>query len=95
MLSPVAFVPPNLVHYFEALSDDIPAELEPLYDYFEDNYLGRPADMDNAAHLILQLKCGQCTSEQSLDFHALIMLWKVGIEHSSILWVTLIQQFIN
>ena len=43
MLAPLAFVPPNLVHYFEALSDDIPAELEPLYDYFEDNYLGRPA----------------------------------------------------
>ena len=44
MLAALAFVPPNLVlHYFEVLSDDIPAELEPLYDYFEDNYLGRPA----------------------------------------------------
>ena len=44
MLAALAFVPRNLVlHYFEALSDDIPAELEPLYKYFEDNYLGRPA----------------------------------------------------
>ena len=51
--------------------------------------------MDNGAHLILQSKCGQCTSEQSLDFHELIMLWKVGIEHSNILWVILIPQFIN
>ena len=39
-------------------------------------------DMENSAHGILQLKCGQYTSEQSLDFHALMMLWKVGIEHS-------------
>ena len=34
-LAALAFVPPNLVgHYFEVLSDDIPAELEPLYVYF-------------------------------------------------------------
>ena len=44
MLAALTFVPPNLVpHCFEVLSDDIPAELEPLYDYFEDNYLGRAA----------------------------------------------------
>ena len=44
MLATPAFVPPNLVpHYFEVLSDNIPAELELLYDYFEDNHLGRPA----------------------------------------------------
>ena len=44
MLAALAFVPSNSVLlYFEVLSDDIPAELEPLYDYFEDNYLGRPA----------------------------------------------------
>ena len=37
MLDAIAFVPTNLVlHYLEVLSDDIPAELEPLYDYFED-----------------------------------------------------------
>ena len=43
MLAALAFVPPNLVlHYFEVLSDEIPAALEPLYNYFEDNYLGRP-----------------------------------------------------
>ena len=31
---------PNLVlHYFEVLSDNIPVKVEPLYDYFEDNYL--------------------------------------------------------
>ena len=43
MLAALAFVPPNLVlHYFEVLFDEIPAELEPLYNYFEDNYLGRP-----------------------------------------------------
>ena len=44
MLAALAFVPTNLVlHYLEVLSDDIPAELELLYDYFEDNYLGRPS----------------------------------------------------
>ena len=36
MLIALAFVPPNLVlHYFEVLSNDIPRELEPMYDYFE------------------------------------------------------------
>ena len=44
MLAALAFVPPNLVlYYFEVFSDEIPAELEPLYEYFEDNYLGGPA----------------------------------------------------
>ena len=44
MLDALAFVPSDLVlHYIEVLSDDNPAELEPLYDYFENNYLGRPA----------------------------------------------------
>ena len=44
MLAALAFVPANLVlHYFENFSDDIPAELEPLYDYFKDNYLRHPA----------------------------------------------------
>ena len=43
MLAALTFVPPNLVfHYLDVLSDDIPAELELLYDYFEDNYLVRP-----------------------------------------------------
>ena len=68
------FVPSNLVlHYFEVFSDDIPTELEPWYEYFEDNYLRRSA-VDNNAHLIFPLKCDQCTSEQSLDFNALTML---------------------
>ena len=40
-MSALPFVPPNLVlQYFEVLSDDIPTELEPLHDYFEDSYLG-------------------------------------------------------
>ena len=44
MLAALAFVPPNLVPlYFEVLSDDIPAELKLLDEYFEDNYLERPA----------------------------------------------------
>ena len=81
ILSAPAFVPPNLVlHYFEVLSNDI-SDIQ--------------QDMDNGSHLILQLKCGQCTSKHSLDFHALMMLLKVGIEHSNILWVMLIQLFIN
>ena len=42
-MTALAFLPPNLVfHYFEVVSDDIPAELEPLYDYLEQNYLKRP-----------------------------------------------------
>ena len=44
ILVAVAFVPPNLaLHYFKVLLYDILAELELLHDYFEDNYLGRPA----------------------------------------------------
>ena len=44
MLAALAFVPPNRVlQHYEVLSDDIPAELEPLYTYFEDNYFWRPA----------------------------------------------------
>ena len=32
MLAALAFVPPNLIfHYFEVFSDDIPAELEPVF----------------------------------------------------------------
>ena len=39
MLAALAFVPPNRVlKHYEVLSDDIPAELEPLYTYLEDNY---------------------------------------------------------
>ena len=81
----LAFVPPNLVpHYFEVFSDDIHTKVEPWYNYFEDNHL-RSSVVNNKLHLIFLLNCGQCTSEQSLDFNALIMLWKIDIEHSNIL----------
>ena len=44
MFVALAFVPLNLaLHYFKVLLYDIPSELEPLYDYFEDYYLGCPA----------------------------------------------------
>ena len=43
ILVALPFAPVNLVlYYFEVIPDDIPAELEPLYSYFEDNYFGRP-----------------------------------------------------
>ena len=97
-MSALAFVPPNLVlHYFEVLSDDIPAELEPLYDYFEDNYLGCPIrhGQRRAPNFAIEMWSMYQRAELGLPFHALIMLWKVGIEHSNILWVILIQQFIS
>ena len=44
LLAALAILHSDLVlPYFEVLSYDIPAELEPPYDYFEDNYLRRPA----------------------------------------------------
>ena len=43
ILVALPFAPVNLVlYYFEVIPDDIPAELEPLYSYFEDNYFERP-----------------------------------------------------
>ena len=97
-MSALAFVPPNLVlHYFEVLSDDIPEELEPRYDYFEDNYLGCPIrhGQRRAPNFAIEMWSMYQRAELGLPFHALIMLWKVGIEHSNILWVILIQQFIS
>ena len=43
MLATLAFVPPNLlIHYFEIMENyfqkDKPSKLEPLSDYFKDNY---------------------------------------------------------
>ena len=43
MIAALAFVPPkDVVASFEALSDHLPAELDPVLDYFEDTYIGRP-----------------------------------------------------
>ena len=32
----------DVVASFEALSDNLPAELDPVLEYFEDSYIGRP-----------------------------------------------------
>ncbi|XP_076031961.1 uncharacterized protein LOC143019865 [Oratosquilla oratoria] len=43
MLPALAFVPPaDVIDAFETLADEMPDELTPLLDYFEDNYVGRP-----------------------------------------------------
>ena len=43
MISAIAFVPPaGVVAAFETLSDELPDGLNPILDYFEDNYIGRP-----------------------------------------------------
>ena len=43
MLVSLAFVPPvDVIAAFETLLDNIPADLEPLVDYFEDTWIGRP-----------------------------------------------------
>ncbi|XP_003738220.1 uncharacterized protein LOC100898192 [Galendromus occidentalis] len=43
MIGALAYVPPQDVEKaFELLSEESPAELEPLLNYFEDTYLGRP-----------------------------------------------------
>lgn len=43
MISAIAFVPPaGVVAAFEALTDELPVGLNPILDYFEDNYIGRP-----------------------------------------------------
>ena len=41
MLAALVFATPNLlIHYFEILQKDNPSKLEPLFDYFKDNYQG-------------------------------------------------------
>ena len=43
MLVSLAFVPPvDVLAAFETLLDNIPADLEPLMDYFEDTWIDRP-----------------------------------------------------
>ena len=43
MIPALAFVPADdVVNAFEELSRVLPPEVEPLADYFEDNYIGRP-----------------------------------------------------
>ena len=43
MIAALAFVPPaNVVAAFETLRDHLPDDLDPVLDYFEDTYVGRP-----------------------------------------------------
>ncbi len=43
MIPALAFVPePQVVDVFEAVSDHVNDELQPVLDYFEDSYIGRP-----------------------------------------------------
>ena len=43
MISAIAFVPPvDVADAFETLSGEVPNELRPIMDYFEDNSIGRP-----------------------------------------------------
>ena len=42
MIPAIAFVPTNRVcEYFELLSDALPDEMEPIFAYYEDYYIGR------------------------------------------------------
>ena len=73
MLAALIFVPPNLVpHCFDVLSDDIPAELEPLYDYFEDNYLGRPARPGK-----------QCAPNFAIEMWSMYQLAELGLPRTN------------
>ncbi len=43
MIPAIAFVhPDDVVESFELLQDEIPEELQPIMDYFEDTFIGRP-----------------------------------------------------
>ncbi len=43
MLPAVAYArEDDVIPAFEAIADDMPAQLTPLVDYFEDTYIGRP-----------------------------------------------------
>ena len=43
MIPALAFVhPQDVIAAFAVLSDKLPAESQPVFDYFEDTYVGRP-----------------------------------------------------
>ena len=45
---PLCFVPEShMDDYIDALSRDLPDELQPLLNWFEDNYVGRPMRRGN------------------------------------------------
>jgi hypothetical protein len=45
MIPALAFVPEDAVEEaFESLADNISADAQPILDYFEDTFIGRPTD---------------------------------------------------
>jgi hypothetical protein len=45
MIPALAFVPEDAVEEaFESLADNISADAQPILDYFEDTFIGRPSD---------------------------------------------------
>ena len=43
MIPALAFVPPqDVIAAFEELSDELPAESQPVVDYFEETFVSRP-----------------------------------------------------
>lgn len=51
MIVALCFVPvPHMDTYIDALSDDLQDELQPLLNWFEDNYIGRPLRRGNGRH---------------------------------------------
>ena len=91
-----AFVPPNLaLHYFKVLLYDIPSELEPLYDYFEDYYLGCPARHRQRRAPNFAFEMWSMYQWPEFGFPRTNNAVVCIIEHSNILQVIVIQHFIN
>ena len=83
MLIALSFVPPEDVgSAFDELNDSRPDNLQNVYDYWEDNYVGRLRRVDELTRCFLS-PCGTCEVVLLMACREQITQWRVGITRSS------------